>query len=203
MAYVINLYNLGCTPGVSSTVVAEWLKPENRPDVLQGLPVDEVFGSDADHNRELLVGQLEGEVERLRAEADRLAREVDGPSLVAVLERAAILTEKAARRVTRSHAEARTTYHRASSALWPMLEREKEEGSPESVGDDDDATRPVTHPAPGLPRWPRLRRKPTSRAPERNPRRAGLGCAGAGLSGGGQRFPKRTRGFVGCFGAKG
>ena len=138
VAYAINLFNLGCTPGVSPTVVAAWLKPENRPAVLRGLPADEVFGADADHNRELLVGQLEEEAERLRAEADRLAREVDGPRLAAVLERAAIPTEKAARRLTRSHAEARTSYHRASSALWPMLEREREEGSPPSVGGDDD-----------------------------------------------------------------
>ena len=58
LAYAINLFNLGCTPGASATVVAEWLKPENRPEVLQGLPVDEFFGADADQNRELLVGQL-------------------------------------------------------------------------------------------------------------------------------------------------
>ena len=138
LAYAINLFNLGCTPGVSATVVAEWLEPANRPDVLQGVPVDEVFGADAEHNRELLLGQLKGEVERLRAEADRLAREVDGPRLAAVLDRASIPIDEAARRLTRSHAEARTTYHRASSALWPMLEREKEEGSAESFGDDGD-----------------------------------------------------------------
>ena len=114
LAYAINLFNLGCTPGVSATVVAEWLKPENRPDVLRGVPIDEFFGADAGQNRELLVGELEGEVERLRAEANRLAREVDGPRLAAVLDRASIPIEKAARRLTRSHAEARTTYHRAS-----------------------------------------------------------------------------------------
>ena len=32
LAYAINLFNLGCTPGASATVVAEWLQPENRPD---------------------------------------------------------------------------------------------------------------------------------------------------------------------------
>ena len=102
------------------------------------MPVDEFFGSDAGENRELLVRELKGEVERLRAEADRLAREVDGPRLAAILDRASIPIDEAARRLTRSHAEARTTYHRASSALWPMLEREKEEGPPGSFGDDGD-----------------------------------------------------------------
>ena len=156
MAYLVYLHNLGCTPGVSSQVVAEWLKPENRPDVLQNMPVDEVFGADADDNRDLLLEVLNTEVERLRALADRLAREVDEPSLVAVLERASILTEEAARRVTRSHAEARTTYHRASTALWPLLDREKEEGSPESVGDDandndNEATEPAFEPVSAVP----------------------------------------------------
>jgi len=154
LAYLVSVTNLGCTPAVSSSVVAERLKPENRPDEFRDLPVDEVFGSDADHNRELLVGQLELEVERLQAVADRLEREVDGPRLRAVLERAAILTEEAARRVTRSHAEARATYHRASSALWPMLEREKEEGPPESAGGDDaanEATGPVSEPVSAGP----------------------------------------------------
>ena len=150
LAYLVNLYNLCCTPGVSSTVIEDWLKPANRPDVLQGLSDDQVIGLDADHNRELLVIELEGEVERLRVEADRLAREVDQPSLAAVLERALILSEEAARRVARSHGEARTTYHRASSALWPLLDREKKQGPPEPAGydqDDEVEERAVPEPA--------------------------------------------------------
>ena len=110
--------------------------------------MDEIFGSDADDNRELLVGQLELEVERLQAVAARLERDVDGPRLRAVLERASILTEEAARRVTRSHAEARSSYHRATSALWPLLEREKEQGPPEPADDDDhnEAREPAIEP---------------------------------------------------------
>ena len=196
VAYAINLFNLGCTPGVSSTVVAEWLKPENRPDVLRGLPADEVFGADADHNRELLVGQLEAEVERLRAEADRLAREVDGPSLAAVLERAAIPTEKAARRLTRSHAEARTSYHRASSALWPMLEREREEGSPPSVDDADEAGDAPRAGAAAV----------AEAAAEADVPGAGTEPVLEPVSAGREEardFPKRTRGCVGRSGTKG
>ena len=137
MAYVVALYNMGCIPGTSPAVLAEWLRVENRPDVLQELPEGEVIGLDADDNRELLLDELEGELQRLRAEEARLTREVDQPSLEAALKRVSILTDADARRVARSHSEARTTYHRASSALWPMLDREKEEGPPEHVGDAD------------------------------------------------------------------
>ena len=147
LAYLISITNLGCTPGVSSAVVAELLKPENRPEELRDSPVDEIFGADADENRDLLVGQLELEVERLQAEATRLEREIDGPRLRAILERASILTEEAARRVTRSHAEARSSYHRATSALWPLLEREKEQGPPEPADDDhNEAREPAIEP---------------------------------------------------------
>ena len=31
MPYVVNIYNLGCTPGVSPAVIADWLKLENLP----------------------------------------------------------------------------------------------------------------------------------------------------------------------------
>ena len=161
MAYVINLYNLGCTPGVPLTVIEEWLRPENRPDVLQGVPDSEVVGYDADENRELLLDELEGARDRLYAEAERLTREVDLPRLVAALERASILTEKAAKRVARSHSEARSTYHRASNALWPLLDREKEEGLPE-IGGEATPTRPATQPVPG------------SRVGSLNPRRRGF-----------------------------
>ena len=198
LAYAINLFNLGCTPGASATVVAEWLEPENRPDGLQGVAVDEVFGADAGHNRELLVGELEGEVERLRAEADRLAREVDGPRLAAVLDRASIPIDEAARRLTRSHAEARTTYHRASSALWPMLEREKEEGARgvfrrrrrrgRGRGRGRTGHRSCRVGRGGVGSRPPGRRNSTRGC-------TGFGRAGAGHSGAGQGIPNRTRGF--------
>ena len=58
--------------------------------------------------------------------------------LVAALNRASILTDEAARRVARSHGEARTTYHRASKDLWAMLDREQE-GSPAPAGEDGQA----------------------------------------------------------------
>ena len=66
MAYLISLLNMGCTPGASSTVIAEWLRLENRPDVLQEFPEDKIFGPDADDNRERLVAELEGELDDLR-----------------------------------------------------------------------------------------------------------------------------------------
>ena len=136
-AYGIHLFNLGCTPGVAPAVIEEWLRPENRPDVLQDVPGSELVGGDADENRHLLLEELEAARDRLYAEAERLSREVDLPRLVARLERASILTEEAAKRVARSHSEARSTYHRASNALWPLLDRERAEDLPE-VGEEDD-----------------------------------------------------------------
>ena len=129
MAYVVNLYNLGCTPGVSPAVIADWLEEAHRPDVMRGIPDDEVIG-DADENRELLVETFEEEIKRLRAEERRIWVEVDQPSLAAALNRVSILTEDAAKRVARSHSEARTTFHRATKDLWPLLERDKENGPP-------------------------------------------------------------------------
>ena len=134
MAYGVNLYSLGCTPGVSPEVIQGWLEPANRPDEMQGIPDDEVIG-DADENRELLIETIEEEIERLRIEERRLWVEIDQPSLEAALDRASILTEAAARRVARSHSEARTTFHRASKDLWPLLDRERE-GTLEPAGDD-------------------------------------------------------------------
>ena len=75
-----------------------------------------------------LVAEFEREIERLRTVEERVTREIDLPRLVPILRRASILTEADARRVARSHSEARTTYHRASKDLWPMLDREREEG---------------------------------------------------------------------------
>ena len=137
MPYVVNIYNLGCTPGVSPAVIADWLKLENRPDELQDWSDDDLVDSDPETNREMLIGEFEREVERLQAIEKQVMLEVDQPSLQNVLDRASILTEADARRVARSHSESRTTYHKAAKDLWPMLEREQEQGPAEPAGDDD------------------------------------------------------------------
>jgi hypothetical protein len=85
-----------------------------------------MMGRDATENRELLISALEDQVDRLRAEDERVSQEVDWPSLASVMKKASILTEDDARRVTRSHAEARATFHRASKDLIPALERDQE-----------------------------------------------------------------------------
>ena len=136
MPYVINIYNLGSTPGVSPAVIQDWLKLENRPDELQDWSDDDLVDSDPEINREMLIGGFEREVERLQAIEKQVMREVDQPSLQNVLDRASILTEADARRVARSHSESRTTYHKAAKDLWPMLEREQEDGLQEPAGDD-------------------------------------------------------------------
>ena len=136
MPYVINIYNLGSTPGVSPAVIADWLELENRPDELQDWSDDDLVDSDPEINREMLIGEFEREVERLQAIEKQVMEEVDQPSLQNVLDRASILTEADARRVARSHSESRTTYHKAAKDLWPMLEREQEDGLQEAAGDD-------------------------------------------------------------------
>ena len=85
LPYVVNLYNLACTPGVSRAEIDDWLKPANRPDVLQELPVGEVIGVDADDNRELLLSEIEAEIDRLRGEEARVRREIDHPKWAAAL----------------------------------------------------------------------------------------------------------------------
>ena len=156
----------------------DWLRPENRPDVLQEFPEDKIFGPDADDNRERLVAELEGDFDDLRALEARLTREVDRPALAAALKRVSILSDQDARRVARSHSEARTTYHRATSALWPMLDREKEEGLAGPASDESDgAGSTAGQPAP----------EPVS------------ADAGRGGSGRARVFPKRTRGLGGAF----
>ena len=136
MAYVINIYNLGCTPGVPSTVIEDWLQPANRPDVLQDWEEDDLFDVDAEANRDQLVSEFEREIERLLGVEKEVIRDVDVPRVASLLKRASILTEADARRVARSHSESRATYHRAARDLWPMLAREQEQGLQEPAGDD-------------------------------------------------------------------
>ncbi len=135
--YMISLYNLACTPGVGPDVIDQWLEPAHRPEVLRDKERAEFMGDDAEHCRDLLVGELEFELERLQSEEERLAREVDGPSLEAVLDQASILTEAAARRVARSQGESRASFHRALPQLYRTLDRDEERGSPEPVSNDD------------------------------------------------------------------
>ena len=54
VGYLVNLYNLGCTPGVSPGVIETWLKPANRPDVLQDWENDEIIDDDVQANRDAL-----------------------------------------------------------------------------------------------------------------------------------------------------
>ena len=142
--YIISLYNLACTPGVGPDVIDQWLEPAHRPEVLRDKQRAEFMGDDAQDCRELLVAELEFELERLESEEVRLARDVDGPSLEAVLDQASILTEAAARRVARSQGESRASFHRALPQLYRTLDRDEEKGAPEPVSSDDDPSRPTS-----------------------------------------------------------
>ncbi len=127
MAYRLYTYHLGCALGVSAEEMGAWVATANRPEEMRGLAHDEVVPLDATWAAGMLVDTFEQEIDRLEAEEDRVWNEEDGPSLQRKLEGASILTEEAARRVTRSHAESRTTFHRYWPALKKTLKTDAEE----------------------------------------------------------------------------
>ena len=134
----------------SAAEIAEWLEPANRPEVLRDLPRHELTGVDPDDCRGLLVGLFAEELARLRDLEQRVRREVDEPRWVAALQRASILSDEAARRVTRSHAESRTTFHRALKDLFRTLDRDEEQGPPEHADDEDDHDETGDEPVAGV-----------------------------------------------------
>jgi len=138
VAYMIHVYNLGCTPGAPAGEVAGWLEPANRPEELRDVPTEALQGLDADGFRGLLLGVFQAERDELKDLQEAVERDVDQPSFKAALDGASILTDEAARRVARSHAESRTTFHRAWKELIATLKRDAEEGPPQPAGDDDE-----------------------------------------------------------------
>ena len=138
LVYTILINNLGCTPGVPAAVIEQWLEPANRPPALGDRPRHEVMGADPRECRERLLAVLEAERDRLGELEDRVRREVDYPSLREALDRVSVLSEEAARRLARSQAEARTTYHRAWKDLVSPRGSAREHGPlPEFAGDED------------------------------------------------------------------
>ena len=135
MAYMVNINNLGCTPDVPAADIEEWLAPAIRPEDLRGWTRAQVIGADADDCRRWLVRYFEDMIKYLDEEEQRIREEVDEPSLKAALDRASILNDKDARRLGRSHGDARTTYHRATKDLWPMLKLEQQ--APDRSDDND------------------------------------------------------------------
>ena len=134
MAYLIHIYNLGCTPDAPAEEIKHWLEPSNRPEGHRDRSCNALCSGDADVCGRL-VGLLQGDLDQARGLDERITRDVDHPSLKAALDRASILTDAAARRVGRSRAEARTTFHRALNDLIKMLKRDAKEGPYDPVGD--------------------------------------------------------------------
>jgi hypothetical protein len=139
LVYLIHLYNLGCTPGVSPLEIATWLAPSNRPEALRDMPLDHLRAADADHFRGLLVALLQNERDQLLELAKRVDLEVDQPSFRRALNRVSILSDAAARRLAPDRADARLTFPRAFKELIATLERDREKGPPDLPNDDDDS----------------------------------------------------------------
>ena len=145
VAYIVFVNNLACTPGLAPEVLDAWLEPARRPDVYRDGPRSKLICKHVNQSQAWVILELEAERDRLRSEAERFEREIDGPSLEAALRSASILTEDAARRVARSHGEARAAFHRALPQFYRTLDRDAEEGPLEEASDDD--TTPAAEPA--------------------------------------------------------
>ncbi len=152
MAYGLYTLHLGSALGVSVEEMDAWAAPANRPEELQEMTREEIVPSDARSAAEMLVETFEQEIRLLEVERQRIWDEEDEPSLQRKLEGASILTEEAARRVNRSHAESRTTFHRYWTALNKTLKTDAEEGRDEAPAV---AGGPVAQgPADGVPNDP-------------------------------------------------
>jgi hypothetical protein len=134
--YTFHTLNLACTPDVTSEQLDAWIEPGNRPWELEGLSREQLIPGDAAQCRQRLAEYLRLRLEELVLAEVRLRQDEDEPELRRLHEEAETLSEKAARQVTRSHAESRTTFHRAFRELCKTLERDAEEGR-ESTEDND------------------------------------------------------------------
>jgi hypothetical protein len=126
-AYTFHTLNLACTPGVTPEQLDAWIEPANRPAELRSRSRDELIPGDQQRCRERLVEHLKGQEDKFWREEERMRREDDEPELRHLLEEAETLDEKAARKVNRSHAEARTTFHRALKDLCKTLPADAKE----------------------------------------------------------------------------
>ena len=131
-AYTITIQNLAATPGADRAVLADWLKPENRPCALRATPAAALVG---DNPRAALLQRLTAEIDHLRPREKHLRTTIDDPDRERAMKRESILNIKAIARMNRSHAESRITFHRA----WKTLQ----ELRGDQPADDDEATRPT------------------------------------------------------------
>ena len=144
LAYTITLNALGCLPEQPAPDLAKWLEPVNRPFPLRDKTREELMGADADACRAVIVKRIRDELIPLRELHARVVKDVDEPALLEALQRASILEDAAARRVSRCLADVRMNYHRAWRDLVQDLESGDQEGQAgvhpdvENEGSDQD-----------------------------------------------------------------
>ena len=144
IAYVTNLYNLGCTPGVSVAVLKAMTAPENRPVDMRELDQADVFVAPGEASREMLLETIDNELGRLRAE-EKLRTGPDAESRKQMLDEASVLDDAALRRYNRCHSEARISVDRAVKGLNDALDRDSAESESKS---ETEAVTPVVAAAP-------------------------------------------------------
>jgi hypothetical protein len=140
-AYTLHTLNLACTPGVAPEELEARLDPAGRPEALRDLARDQVIPADRRQCAARLVELLKQTMDHYQAESDRLHKEDDEPELIELFDRASILDEPAARKAKASHAEARTTFHRAYKELCLTLKRDAED---ETDREESSAAAPQT-----------------------------------------------------------
>jgi hypothetical protein len=127
LAYTLHTLNLAGTPGVTPEALDAWLAPANRPEGLRALDRDQIIPADPRQCAARLIAVFTKRLDDYQNEADKLHREVDLPELNGLIEEAEILDEADARKVRTSHAEARTSFHRALKDLYHTLDRDREQ----------------------------------------------------------------------------
>jgi hypothetical protein len=139
-AFTFHTLNLACTPGVTPEQLDAWMAPASRPAALRTLSRAELIPGAVEECRQKLIELLAERREHFLSETERLCKEEDEPELERLLAEAETLDDAAAKRVARSHAESRTTFHRAFTELGKTLKRDAEEAEANGrdAGNDDE-----------------------------------------------------------------
>jgi hypothetical protein len=116
-SFLFTLWSAGCNPAAPAGMIASLLQPANRPAGLEDASRDELLPGPAEC-REQLTRWVDEALAGLFAQADQVARAVDGPELARVLNPADIVLDpESARRFDRARINYQSTYYKALKAL--------------------------------------------------------------------------------------
>jgi hypothetical protein len=123
-SFLFTLWSARCNPATPAGMIETLLQPAYRPAGLEDLGRDELLPDPA-ACREQLTRCVDHVLTELRARADRVAREVNGPELARLLKPAdVVLDPDKAKRFDRARSNYRSTYYPALKALESRREAE-------------------------------------------------------------------------------